>query len=105
MTPWYINAPNAVQWFDMKYPISLAVEGAATVSAKLVDPADNNDVAGSTFSLPVVNAGTGHYGGYSPILASLPLNKTYRLKITAVKDSAVIGDREFDVVTARHGPN
>ena len=96
---WVIGARNAVQLLGLEDAITHEKIPDATVTAQLLDPdADDAPVSGSSFSLPVSNAGRANYGGTSPEL-SLPLNKTYKVEVEATKAGSTILLDHIDVVT------
>jgi hypothetical protein len=87
---WVNGARNAVQVIGLKDPLTLAPILDATISAKLIDPANANaDVPSSSFSLPLIDNPRAKYGATSPVL-TLTHGKNYLLDIQAVKNGAVI---------------
>jgi hypothetical protein len=94
---WLISARNAVQLFAVKNAITKAIIGDATITGKLIDVDTGSDVGSSSFSIPVVNAGTGHYGGESTELA-LTHGKEYDLEILGTKSGQTIRRDRIRVV-------
>lgn len=93
---WNIDCANAVNVYDVKRRTTKAVIGDATLTAKLIDSA-GVDVPGSNFSLPVLDAVTGHYGGESPS-QSLTRGVTFELEILGVKSGQTIRRDRIPVV-------
>lgn len=101
MEVWVSGGRNAVQLIDLKDAITLGRIADATVSAQLLDPDDDFEVvAGSTFSLPLVDSSRSKYGATSPVL-TLPLGKAYKLEVSAVLNGAVIYLSWTDVVAGK----
>jgi len=100
---WNINAPNAVQLFDFRDAITKVKLSNATITAKLINHTKTADIAGSAFSIPLVDAPTAHYGGISNV-QSFDENTLMWLEIKGMIGEATVYLQQFEVV-AGYGPS
>ncbi len=100
MQVWVIGARMAVQLYSFRDAITNAIISDAAVAAKLIDPETGADVAGSNFTIPIVDPASGHYGGTSPQLSITP-NARYLCDIQATKAGSTILWDQIPVVAGK----
>ncbi len=94
---WNIGAPNSVQLFGFHAAIGGALITNAAITGKLLNHNQTEDVADSSFSIPLQDIDAANYGGVSPI-QDFEQNTLMWLEIEGQVNGTVIYKEHFEVV-------